>query len=80
MGSPVSISPLDLYARIGTAGSPSLFDVRRTASFEADNTVIVGALRRDIGNWRFVRQFGTGDRSALRAGRGRLPLCWRHAP
>jgi hypothetical protein len=39
MGSPVSISPLDLYARIGTAGSPSLFDVRRTASFEADNTV-----------------------------------------
>jgi rhodanese-related sulfurtransferase len=47
MGIPASISPIDLYARIGTAGSPSLFDVRRTGSFEADDTVIVGALRRD---------------------------------
>jgi rhodanese-related sulfurtransferase len=47
MGIPASISPPDFYARIGAAGSPSLFDVRRTASFEADDTVIVGALRRD---------------------------------
>ena len=47
MGNRASISPLDLYARTGTAGSPLLFDVRQTASFEADDTVIVGALRRD---------------------------------
>ena len=40
MGVQASISPLDLSARIGTARSPSLFDVRRTASFEADDTVM----------------------------------------
>src|SRR5215210_1665995 len=47
MGSLASISPRDLYARIGTASAPVLFDVRRTASFESDDSAIVGALRRD---------------------------------
>lgn len=47
MGSLASISPSDLYAHIGTASAPVLLDVRRTASFEADETIIVGALRRD---------------------------------
>jgi rhodanese-related sulfurtransferase len=47
MGRPTSISPSDLYTRIGTASAPILLDVRRTASFDADETQIVGALRRD---------------------------------
>lgn len=47
MGSAISLSPVDLYARIGTASAPFLFDVRRAGSFDADDTLIVGALRRD---------------------------------
>ena len=30
---PSSISPIDLYARVGTADVPLLFDVRRAAGF-----------------------------------------------
>jgi len=41
------MSLTDLYARIGTADAPLLFDVRRAAGFEADETLIVGAVRRD---------------------------------
>jgi len=42
-----SISPDQLYARLGTASSPLLVDVRRTEGFESDDRLIVGALRRD---------------------------------
>ena len=35
----LSIFPTDLYGRLGTAGSPLLFDVRRAAAFEADETL-----------------------------------------
>jgi hypothetical protein len=45
MGSPISISPTDLYGCIGTA--PVVLDVRRTASFEADETVIICTPRRE---------------------------------
>jgi rhodanese-related sulfurtransferase len=50
-----SISPRDLYAAIGIADAPILLDVRRAASFDADETILVGAFRRDptdIENWR----------------------------
>jgi rhodanese-related sulfurtransferase len=52
---PPSISSVDLYVAIGTAASPVLIDVRRNASFAADNRMIVGAIRRDpeaIQSWR----------------------------
>ena len=42
-----SISPDQLYARLGTAASPLLVDVRRTEGFKSDDRLIVGALRRD---------------------------------
>jgi rhodanese-related sulfurtransferase len=45
--SSTSISPVDLHARIGTASAPLLLDVRRAASFDADDALIVAALRRD---------------------------------
>jgi rhodanese-related sulfurtransferase len=50
-----SISPLDLYGAIGIAGAPIVIDVRRNATFAADNQMIAGAVRRDpddIKNWR----------------------------
>ena len=34
----LSIFPTDLYGRVGAAGSPLLFDVRRAAAFEADES------------------------------------------
>jgi rhodanese-related sulfurtransferase len=44
---PPSISPLDLYGGVGTAAAAVVIDVRRGASFAADNRMIVGAIRRD---------------------------------
>src|SRR6516164_4100745 len=52
---PASISPVELYGAIGTAGAPVLIDVRRAETFGADNRMIVGAIRRDpdaLQNWR----------------------------
>jgi rhodanese-related sulfurtransferase len=52
---PPSISPENLYGAIGTAATPVVIDVRRQASFAADNRMIVGAIRRDpeaIESWR----------------------------
>ena len=49
-----SISPKSLYARIGTAAAPVVIDVRRAEAFEADDRLIVAALRRDpdgVGTW-----------------------------
>ena len=51
---PPSISPPDLYGAIGTAGAPLVFDVRRDAGFDADDRMLVGALRRvpgDVAQW-----------------------------
>src|SRR5215203_6596782 len=53
--SPPSISPQDLYRAIGVAASPVVLDVRRAAAFEADDTMLLGALRRDpaaVEQWR----------------------------
>jgi rhodanese-related sulfurtransferase len=44
-----------LYGAIGTAAAPVVIDVRRNASFAADNRMIVGAIRRDpeaVQSWR----------------------------
>ena len=54
-GNAFSISPSDLYARIGTAKAPLLIDVRRAPAFEADDTLIIGSARRlpdDVAGWR----------------------------
>ena len=52
---PLSISPQELYGAIGTAATPVVIDVRRSAAFAADNRMIVGAIWRnpdEIQNWR----------------------------
>jgi rhodanese-related sulfurtransferase len=49
------ISPIDLYARLGTASAPVLLDVRRHDAFLADDRLIVGAFHRipaDVEHWR----------------------------
>jgi rhodanese-related sulfurtransferase len=43
---PAPISPHDLYVRLGTAAAPVLLDVRRQDAFDADDALIVGAIRR----------------------------------
>jgi rhodanese-related sulfurtransferase len=40
-----SISPAELYAPVGTAAAPLLLDCRHEAEFDADNALIVGAVR-----------------------------------
>lgn len=39
----LSISPSDLYARLGTASAPVLVDVCRQDSFRADHKLTIGA-------------------------------------
>jgi len=51
---PPSISARDLYGAIGTSSAPLVFDVRRNAGFDADDRMLVGALRRvpgEVGQW-----------------------------
>ena len=50
-----SISAQALYPRLGTEPAPIVIDVRRSPAFEADDTVIVGAVRRlpaEVDDWR----------------------------
>jgi hypothetical protein len=42
-----SLSPQDLYSAIGVGRAPLVLDVRHAAAFDADQTLLVGALRRD---------------------------------
>ena len=52
---PPSISAQELYSSIGTAVTPIVIDVRRSAAFAADNRMIVGAIWRDpdeVQHWR----------------------------
>ena len=51
---PASIFPRDLYGAICTSVAPLVFDVRRAAGFDADDRMLVGALRRvpgEAGQW-----------------------------
>ena len=48
-------TPQDLYRQIGTAAAPLVIDVRRPDAFDADDRLIVGAIRRlpeDVERWR----------------------------
>jgi len=45
-GQQPSISPTDLYARLGTAAAPLVIDVRRTPAFEAADSLIASAFYR----------------------------------
>jgi rhodanese-related sulfurtransferase len=50
-----SISAQALYSRLGTELAPIIVDVRRSPAFEADDTIIAGAIRRppaEIDHWR----------------------------
>jgi rhodanese-related sulfurtransferase len=50
-----SISPHDLYAQLGTARAPLVFDVRREQAFRDGDRMIVGAIHRppeDVERWR----------------------------
>jgi rhodanese-related sulfurtransferase len=49
------VSPEVLFACLGTAAAPLVIDVRRQAVFDADDTMIVGAIRRapeSVEQWR----------------------------
>ncbi|HVL58217.1 MAG TPA: chromate resistance protein ChrB domain-containing protein [Burkholderiaceae bacterium] len=50
-----SVSPAELRAKLGTAAAPVLVDVRRSAAFDEDDTMIAGAMRRDpseVDRWK----------------------------
>jgi rhodanese-related sulfurtransferase len=52
MDEKLSISPLELYAAIGTAAAPTIIDARRDAAFAADGRMLVSAVRQsapDVG-------------------------------
>jgi rhodanese-related sulfurtransferase len=54
-----SILAEDLYQRLGSASAPIVVDVRRTPSFDADDRMIIGALRcppDDIAAWQRNRK------------------------
>src|SRR5262249_31225290 len=49
-----SISPRDLYERLGTAQAPIVVDVRKSAAFAASDRCIVSAVHRapeDVARW-----------------------------
>jgi len=50
-----SISPQALYVRLGTESAPIVVDVRRSPAFDADDKIMVGAVRRlpeAVDHWR----------------------------
>jgi len=52
---PPTLSALSLCAKLGTAASPLLIDVRRQARYDSDDILIASAVRRDpdtIGAWQ----------------------------
>ena len=60
-GNALSVSPDKLYARLGTAKSPLLIDVRRAPAFEADDRLIIGSARRlpeQVSDWRGALPLG----------------------
>jgi rhodanese-related sulfurtransferase len=49
-----SVPSPEVYRRLGTAAAPLLVDVRRTTTFDADEWMIAGAIRRPpetVGQW-----------------------------
>src|SRR5262245_46195710 len=55
MDGPISITPHELYARLGTASAPIVIDVRRPATFSAADQMIIGAFHQppdEVNRWR----------------------------
>jgi rhodanese-related sulfurtransferase len=51
----LSISPESLWSRLVSASAPLVIDVRNASAFDADDMMIVGAIRRapdEVGRWR----------------------------
>lgn len=68
---PTPINPQDLRASIGTAAAPIIVDVRRAATFDADDKLIIGAIRRPpekLEAWR--RDLPTGRPVIVYCARG----------
>jgi rhodanese-related sulfurtransferase len=63
-----SVSPRELYTRLGSAGAPLLFDVRREDAFGADDAMIIGAVRQ-------LPESVTRWQHALPAGRDVVVYC-----
>jgi rhodanese-related sulfurtransferase len=60
-GQPLSVSPSELYARLGRAAAPVLLDVRRGDAFEQAASLIIGAVHRppdDVEQWASDIPFG----------------------
>jgi len=54
-GTESSITPSDLYARLGTACAPTVVDVRRPADFSAAQQLIIGAFHEspeEVDSWK----------------------------
>ena len=54
-GNAPSVSPAELYGRLGAAQGPLLIDVRRLQAFETDDRLIVGSARRlpeEVAHWK----------------------------
>ena len=54
MDGKLSISPLEVYAAVGTPGAPTIIDARRDGAFDADDRMLVSAVRQsapDVGEW-----------------------------
>src|SRR5262249_62391702 len=49
-GQAPTISTKELYAQLGTVAAPVVVDARRRDAFDADDRLIVGAVRYDIDN------------------------------
>ena len=50
-----SMSPQTLYSRLGSEAAPVVVDVRRGARFDADDLMVLGAIRRvpdAVDQWR----------------------------
>jgi rhodanese-related sulfurtransferase len=66
------ISTQDLYRGLGTAAAPLLIDVRRSPTFEADEWMIPGAVRRppeEVERWG--REIAQGSPVVVYCARGR---------
>ena len=62
MDSLASISPCDLFDQLGSTLPPLVFDVRRTAAFDADSRMLVTARRGapdNVAEWG--QQIGAGQ-------------------
>ena len=68
-GNPLPVSSNDLYARLGTAASPLLIDVRRADAFNADDRQIIGA------SHRLPEDVARGRRHCLKGVRSWLTAC-----